>query len=61
MSAINCEGCQYQAYIMCKNIKTDCTFCPMFDESLGRCKCTTVRPFAECPYFIPAEKEVNNA
>lgn len=53
-----CIKCKYSLRRFC--INKHCDDCEMNDKELDVCKCGTIAPHQDCPYYEPAE-EVNNA
>lgn len=57
-TALTCMKCKYAIHRFC--INKSCKDCEMNDKERDVCKCGTIAPHQDCPYFEPAE-EVNNA
>lgn len=54
MSAKDCKDCVYNKYV-CHSGCSQCKYCPRYDIASNTCKCTTIKPFEECPYFMTEE------
>lgn len=50
-----CVKCKYSIHIYCAN--KHCDNCEMNDKELDACKCGTIAPHQDCPYYEPAEEE----
>lgn len=60
MSAKDCKDCVYNKFV-CRAGRAQCKFCPLHEVISNTCKCTTIKPFEECPYFMTEDNEVSNA
>lgn len=50
-----CEKCKYAIHRFC--IDKSCKDCKMNDKERGACKCGTIAPGQDCPYYEPAEED----
>ena len=52
-----CKTCKYDTDKFCYG--RDCKDCELDDKELNVCKCYIIAPHQECPYYEPAEEEVD--